>query len=189
MIEPRGSIGRAIASNRNDVEKSEMSEDQIAAGSRRTSEEAIAQSHSQQGSGGLICCVGVSILDQRRWRMKKAMMLAAAFCWVSQSAWANYACTGTTTSVAMDSGGGVNISNSSGLEFVWLCSVNTPSNGVSVEACKAMYAMFLSSKLSGAQVTLWFSDGLSCTTHAAWAALPSGNYNGGGWYWGPALAN
>src|SRR5215472_4805074 len=121
--------------------------------------------------------------------MKKAMMLAAAFFWVSQSAWANYACTGTTTSVAMDQYGGVNMSNSSGLEWVFLCSVNNPANGISPDACKAMYATLMASKLSGAQVTLWFSDGLSCTTHPEWATLPSGSYGGSpaGWYWGPAL--
>jgi hypothetical protein len=121
--------------------------------------------------------------------MKKAMMLAAAVFWVSQSAWANYACTGTTTSVTIDQYSNVNMSNSSGLEFVTLCNVANPENGVSVEACKAMYAMLVTSKVSGAQVTLWFSDGLSCSTHTAWVTLPSGSYGGSpaGWYWGPAL--
>jgi len=121
--------------------------------------------------------------------MKKAIMLAVAASLVSQSAWANYLCTGTTTSVAMDQYGDVNISNSSGLQWVGLCNVNNPVNGVPVEACKAMYAMLMASKLSGAQVTLWFSDGLSCTTHPEWATLPSGSYGGSpaGWYWGPAL--
>jgi len=120
--------------------------------------------------------------------MKKAMMLAAAFCWVSQSAWANYLCTGTTASVTMDQYGNVNTSNSSGLEAVYLCNVANPANGVPVEACKAMYAMLMASKLSGAQVTFWFSDGLSCTGHPAWGTLTSGSYGGpAGWYWGPAL--
>jgi len=119
--------------------------------------------------------------------MKKALMLAAAFCWVSQSAWANYACTGTTTAVAMDQYSNVYMSNSSGIQFVGLCNVSNPQNGVPIDACKAMYALLLGSKLSGAQVTFWFSDGLSCTTHTAWQTLPSGSYGGGGWYWGPAL--
>jgi hypothetical protein len=121
--------------------------------------------------------------------MKKAMMLVVAGFWVSHSAWANYACTGTTTSVAIDQSSYVNMSNSSGLEWVTLCNVANPINGVSVDACKAMYAMLVTSKVSGAQVTLWFSDGLSCSTHPAWVELPSGSYGGtpAGWYWGPAL--
>jgi hypothetical protein len=121
--------------------------------------------------------------------MKKAMMLAAAVFWVSQSAWANYACTGSTTNVTIDQYSNVNMSNSSGIEFVTLCNVANPENGISVEACKAMYAMLVASKLSGSQVTLWFSDGLSCTTHPAWQMLPSGSYGASppGWYWGPSL--
>ena len=121
--------------------------------------------------------------------MKKAMMLVVAVSLVSQSAWANYSCTGTTTSVTIDQYSNVNMSNSSGLEWVTLCNVANPENGVSVDACKAMYAMLLGSKLSGAQVTLWFSDGLSCSSHPAWQLLPSGSYGASpaGWYWGPAL--
>jgi len=122
--------------------------------------------------------------------MKQAMILVvAAVFWVSQSAWANYSCTGTTTEVAIDQYGGVNTSNSSGLSWVWLCSIANPSNGVPVDSCKAMYAMLLASKLSGSQVTYWFSDGLSCTSHPAWQTLTSGSYGGSpaGWYWGPAL--
>ena len=121
--------------------------------------------------------------------MRKALTLAIAASLVSQSAWANYACTGTTTAVTMDQYSQVVMSNSSGIQFVTLCNVANPINGVSVDSCKAMYAMLMASKLSGAQVTFWFSDGLSCTTHPAWQELPSGSYGGspGGWYWGPAL--
>jgi hypothetical protein len=121
--------------------------------------------------------------------MKKAIMLAVAASLVSQSAWAGYVCTGTTTSVAVDQYGSVNTSNSSGLQWVFLCSVNNPYNGISVDSCKAMYATLMASKLSGAQVSFWFSDGLSCTTQATWATLPVGSYGGSpaGWYWGPAL--
>lgn len=128
-------------------------------------------------------------LDQRRGRMKKAMALVVAFFWVSQSAWANYACTGTTTQVTIDQYSNVYMSNSSGLQFVPLCNVANAQNGISVDACKAMYAMLVTSKVSGAQVTYWFSDGLSCTTHPAWQELTTGSYGGtpAGWYWGPAL--
>ena len=121
--------------------------------------------------------------------MKKAVMLAVAASLVSQSAWANYACTGTTSVVAIDQYSNVYMSNSSGIQFVGLCNVGSPANGISVESCKAMYAMLLASKLSGAQVTFWFSDGLSCTGHPAWGTLTSGSYGGSpaGWYWGPAL--
>jgi len=121
--------------------------------------------------------------------MKKALMLVVAGSLISQSAWANYACTGTTTNVTIDQYSNVNMSNSSGMEFVSLCNVANPINGISVEACKAMYAMLLASKLSGSQVTYWFSDGLSCTTHPAWQTLTSGSYGATppGWYWGPSL--
>jgi hypothetical protein len=118
--------------------------------------------------------------------MKKAMMLAAAFFWVSQSAWANYICTGTTTSVTMDQNSNVNMSNSSGLQWVYLCNIANAANGVSVESCKAMYAMLMASNLSGAQVSFWFADGLSCSSHPTWQELPTTSY-GGGWYFGPAL--
>src|SRR5690348_17704629 len=108
--------------------------------------------------------------------MKKALALAVAVSLVSQSAWANYSCTGNTTNVTIDQYSNVNMSNSSGLSYIGLCNVANPYAGISVEACKAMYAMLLGSKLSGAQVTYWFSDGLSCTTHAAWEMLPVGSY-------------
>ena len=121
--------------------------------------------------------------------MKKALMLVVALSLVSQSAWANYSCTGTTTTVAVDQYNTVWMSSSSGLQFVALCNVTSAQNGIAVDTCKAMYAMLLGSRLSGTPLTLYFSDGLTCTTHPAWQTLSTGSYGGSpaGWYWGPQL--
>ena len=90
-----------------------------------------------------------------------------------------YTCVGPVTDLVVSPNGVVTASIGS-LAWVYLCAIGTTSNynGVTSDACKAIYAHLLSAKTTGAQETFWFNDSLTCTTHPAWANLT-------GWYFGP----
>lgn len=116
-------------------------------------------------------------------------ILATLF--ASQGAWANYFCSGTITDVSLTPSGSVFFNSDSNLGLQWqaVCTLGTTQNGVSPDACKAIYATLLTAKTSGKTVEFGFSDALSCTGHPAWTLLATGSYNSGGWYWGPVLSN
>jgi len=92
---------------------------------------------------------------------------------------ATYACTGTVATLALNPLGLV-VTNVGSLSYVYLCNVTTTYNGVTAEACKAIYAHLLAAKLSAQTVAFFFDDSLTCTTHPVWANLT-------GWYYGPEL--
>ena len=98
-------------------------------------------------------------------------------------AMANYTCQGVIDSVALNQAGTLTItSTSSGLNTFYVCQIANTFNGVGPEVCKAIYAQMLAARVSGQNVTWYFSDALSCTTHPVWDWLT-------GWYFGPQLAN
>ena len=93
-----------------------------------------------------------------------------------------YDCVGKVNNVVVNPGGVITLSFGN-INWVYLCSVSQPYNGVAPEACKAMYSMLLAAKLSDRNVQLWFSDtSNNCTNsaHPSWADLKD-------WYYGPAL--
>jgi hypothetical protein len=114
---------------------------------------------------------------RRFWRLAAAIVAMS----LAAPAWANYVCQGTIDSVALNTGGTVTVqSTAAGLYPAFICAIGTTVNGVGPEQCKAILAMLITARTSGQQVQWYFSDGLTCTTHPAWAWLS-------GWYHGPVL--
>jgi hypothetical protein len=120
-----------------------------------------------------------SRFEARRSRCFTAALVLLAIA-SAPTAWA-YTCTGTISAVSLAPSGLVTISSATaGLNSVYLCAIGTSDNGVSSDACKAIVAVVTAAKTNGGQVTWWFSDSLTCTTH------PGSNWLTG-WYAGPQL--
>jgi hypothetical protein len=99
----------------------------------------------------------------------------------TESAFANYFCTGTVDQVTVSPSGVVIFTSSTvGLNYVYLCQIGTTINSVDSDPCKSILAVLLTAHATGAQIDLAFSDSLTCSTHPAWAWLT-------GWYYGPNL--
>jgi hypothetical protein len=99
----------------------------------------------------------------------------------SESAFANYSCTGSVDQVNVSpTGVVVLVSATMGLTSVYLCQIGTTTNGVDSDPCKSILAVLLTAHTTGAQIDLSFSDSLTCSTHPAWAWLT-------GWYFGPNI--
>jgi hypothetical protein len=96
------------------------------------------------------------------------------------SASANYFCEGKVHHVAVGPGGQVTLYADPGFHWDYLCSVSAATNGVSVDACKAIFSALLTAQATDKTVQWAFSDALSCTTHPDWQYLT-------GWYWGPVV--
>lgn len=112
---------------------------------------------------------------------RRVLLIAAASVLTSQTALADYTCSGPVSGVQISPGGVVSATSYAGLSWVYLCSVETSQNGVSPATCKSIYAMLLTAQTSGKSVTLWFNDEpKTCTSHTPWTWIT-------GWYWGPAL--
>jgi hypothetical protein len=94
---------------------------------------------------------------------------------------ATYTCSGPVSGVVVSRDGVVAAQNFSGLNWVYLCSLTTPINGVSVDACKGIYSLLITAQATGKSVVTWFNDDpKTCASHPAWAWLTD-------WYWGPML--
>lgn len=109
------------------------------------------------------------------------LTLAAA----STSSLANYVCTGAVSGVGIDpKSGAVLVERIGTLEWPRLCSVETETNGTSVEACKVIYSTLLTAQTAKKNVRLWFNDDKDCTkqSHTPWENLT-------GWYFGPVLTD
>lgn len=100
----------------------------------------------------------------------------------ASNAWGSYACAGYVTGVTIGPTGVVAAERIPGGIWVYVCQIGATYNGVGPEQCKAIYTLLLTAQTTGKQVTMWFEDGLNCTTHPAWAPLT-------GWYFGPMLVN
>lgn len=108
--------------------------------------------------------------------MKRALYVFLALA-IPAVASANYSCSGTVDSLALNPSGVLTVSIGS-LQNVYLCQIGTTRNGVPSDVCKAIFAHLLSAKTTGKLVQLQFNDGLTCSTHASWSDLA-------GWYYGP----
>lgn len=114
--------------------------------------------------------------------IKTAVLAAccAAGLGLSPPAAAQYTCTGTVVGLVVSPSGIVSGQSIGGLPWQSICQLGSAANGVSPDACKAVYAMLLSAQISGKTVTFWFSDAGTCSTHYAWTWLT-------GWYYGPMI--
>ena len=113
-------------------------------------------------------------------RIIALQMILLIFAMQSTFAQATYTCSGPVTGVAINPGGFVVPGSMGGFNWVYVCQLGTNYNGVTPEACKAIYATLLIAQMSGKHVMLWFDDGGNCASHSAWAPLQ-------GWYFGPQL--
>ncbi len=103
----------------------------------------------------------------------------------SSNASAAYICSGKVQGVAIHpKNGWVQAERIGPLVWPALCSVNTETSGVSVEACKAIFSTLLTAQMANKTITLWFNDGNDCSvdSHKPWALLT-------GWYFGPKISD
>lgn len=100
---------------------------------------------------------------------------------ISPIAFANYSCVGPVSGTQIAPNGVVMANTIAGIGTPYLCSVNTTTNGVSPDACKAIFALLLTAESQGRNVIMWLNDEPNtCSSHAGWSWLS-------GWYWGPML--
>jgi hypothetical protein len=58
-----------------------------------------------------------------------------------------------------------------GLKFVTYCQLGNTANGIGPDACKAIYALLLAARISGATVNQTFNDSSTCAAHPSWSYL------------------
>lgn len=126
-----------------------------------------------------------SIAIKRIAYMKKTiiryLVVGAAWLLCVNNAWAIYTCTGPVSGVMIAPNGNVSAEHFSGFSWVYICSVSTPTNGVSIDACKSIYSMMLVAQTTGKSVSTDFNDEPNtCASHTPWNFLS-------GWYFGPIL--
>lgn len=74
-----------------------------------------------------------------------------------------YSCQGNVTNLNVYSGNFVTLSVPGQSPQIYLCSLNSNfGNGWTPDSCKAAYAILLSAKLSGLQVSMSFNDSFTC---------------------------
>jgi hypothetical protein len=111
----------------------------------------------------------------RRW------LLGSLLTMLAPAVHASYACEGPVYGVHVNGGGVLSVESMPGGSWLYLCQVDVPTNGVSADACKGVYTLFLTAQTTGRRVRIWFSDdGYNCTNHPSWSWLAN-------WYWGPEL--
>ncbi len=86
---------------------------------------------------------------------------------------AAYTRTAVPQGVSMSAGGTVVVQALGGLSWAYLCNVETPQNGVSVAACRALHASLLVAQSTGQPMTLWFDNTAgTCAANAPWQFAP-----------------
>ena len=93
---------------------------------------------------------------------------------VPSSAQTLYQCAGPVTQLSVSPGGGggsVVVSGMGGIVAGYLCSFTMTVEGLTPDACKAIYARLLLAELTGQVLWISFRDNLTCTTHPAYAWL------------------
>jgi len=97
-------------------------------------------------------------------------LVAVGILLAANSAQANYSCSGPVSYLAVNSGDYVYVAV--GSFGVWaICHLSGPSQGVSVDACKAWYAGLLAAKRSESNVTMYFEGSAGGNNGPACAAL------------------
>jgi hypothetical protein len=112
--------------------------------------------------------------------LMKSVILKAAVCLLlhmvmapAAMAQATYTCTGVPRGVSMDNTGVLAVESLGGLSWAKFCSVESVQNGITVPACKALYAGLLVSQSSGRSATLWITNTAgSCAANTPWAMTP-----------------
>jgi len=102
---------------------------------------------------------------------------------LSPNVYATYSCSGVVKGVTIAPTGQVFAESIGSISWPRMCSVSETFNGVSPEACRAVFSTLLTAQATGKEVSLSFDDdagGGTCTSHPAWGALT-------GWYFGPTL--
>lgn len=98
-----------------------------------------------------------------------AFIASVALLTTSSAAVAAGSCSGPAYGVAIEVNGDVLVESIGTVHWPRLCNVRTPMNGVTIEACKMMYASLLTAQASGKSVTMWISDTTTtCTTLTPW---------------------
>lgn len=90
---------------------------------------------------------------------------------LAMPAQANYFCTGNINFIGMGGDGTVVVAGPGGIpNAINLCNVNaTNTNNIPPQTCKSWYALLVAADLAGQQVSIDFSDNLTCSTQPTWA--------------------
>lgn len=87
---------------------------------------------------------------------------------LSQTAYANYVCSGQVRNFGMNTDGFVYVDNGYG---VWVvCNLHVQTN-IQPTVCKGWYSLMATAQARNAIVDLYFSDGKSCAQQGTWVVL------------------
>jgi hypothetical protein len=88
---------------------------------------------------------------------------------------ANYNCAGTVGYLGIDAGGDVAVALSAATPIHKICNIVAQGGfGMSVSSCKATYAAFLSAKLAGMRMVVYYNEnGMSCSSLPNWGEVPA----------------
>jgi hypothetical protein len=100
---------------------------------------------------------------------KRFIVVCAALLFGAGTAHANIRCVGKVSTLALSPIGGT-LQVNTGFGVHYLCSLSSVYSNVPPENCKALYAMFLSARLTGKQVAQYYSTATSCSVLGSWSA-------------------
>lgn len=134
--------------------------------------------------------VGCSFGDRPLRRLLLALLTSAAI-----PAHAGWTCSGNVSGLTLDPSGNVYMSLANNGAFVWqykpLCNLRTDWNGVTVSACKSIYALLMTSVALNKTVTFWFdypnSTSADCSPAKFQSWIPLATDGPYPWYFGPKL--
>ena len=111
----------------------------------------------------------------RQCRKAISMLLAAAAVLMSPESFANYGCSGLVSYLGIDQGGDVVVALANSTPMHKICNVITQGNyGMSAPSCKIAYAAFLTARLAGKSMVVYYNDnGLACGTLPSWGQVPA----------------
>ncbi len=103
--------------------------------------------------------------------MKVYRYLLILFCMLSSRVFADAKwCNGLITHAYLTGDGVLVIRGTWRMEHTAICNLNVALNGVSPEVCKSWLSMVMAAKLSGTEMTVYYSDVDSCETIPAYSS-------------------
>lgn len=99
--------------------------------------------------------------------------LGAATILVAQPALAFTSCTTRITDLHARTDGGVYLGLAVRGDYVQVCNVNAVWKTVSPALCQTWYATLLAARYSGSQITIAYSQDMTCTTIPVYEAAPA----------------
>lgn len=88
---------------------------------------------------------------------------------ISFNTYADSTCIGKINQLAMSRGGTVLVAGPGGMPSTYLCNVNSRSNNVETEACKAIYGQLLAAQAQDKVINITFNPSIeSCSQVKAW---------------------